>query len=123
MNLAELLSPGGSGVIATAAKDGTINQAVYAVPHITGPDTVAWGMTEGRTAANLRENPNAAFLLRYPGAGARGVRFTLKMTKVDESGEMLDKIRARTSDVVSPGAAGMVRYVATFKVVDSRPLM
>jgi hypothetical protein len=123
MKLSEYLSAGGSGVIATADKDGTINTAVYAVPHFVDEETVAWGMTDGRTYRNLRENPNAAFLHQAPGDGAAGVRMTLKLEQIEESGKMLDAIRTRARTVSGGGAADMVRYVAFFKVVETRPLM
>ena len=123
MRLSEYLSTGGTGVIATADKDGTINTAIYAAPHVLDDETVAWGMTEGRTYRNLQENPNAAFLHRAPGDGAAGVRITLKLQGIQESGEILDAIRARARKVSGSAAAEMVRYVGFFEVVETRPLM
>lgn len=123
MRLSEYVSTGGSGVIATADKDGTINTAIYAVPHIVNDETVAWGMTEGRTYRNLKENPNAAFIHQPSGSGAAGVRMTLKLQAIQESGDILDAIRARARKVSGAAAAEMVRYVGFFKVVETRPLM
>lgn len=123
MKLSEYLPTGGSGVIATADRDGIINTAIYAVPHIVDDATVAWGMTEGRTCQNLRENPHAAFLHQAPGDGAAGVRMTLKLRSIEESGDMLDAIRARARRVSGAAAAEMVRYVGFFDVVETRPLM
>lgn len=123
MSLSEYLSPGGTGVIATADRNGTINTAIYAAPHIVNDETVAWGMTEGRTYRNLKENPNAAFLQQAPGDGAAGVRITLKLQKIQESGAVLEAIRARARESSGTAAADMVRYVAFFKVVETRPLM
>ncbi|MGE5189569.1 MAG: pyridoxamine 5'-phosphate oxidase family protein [Gemmatimonadota bacterium] len=123
MKLSEYLAAGGSGVIATADRDGTINTAVYAAPHFVDENTVAWGMTDGRTYRNLCENPNAAFLHRAPGDGAAGVRMTLKLEQLRDTGDMLDAIRARARTVSGGAAADMVRYVAFFKVVETRPLM
>ncbi len=123
MSLSEYLSPGGTGVIATADKDGTINTAIYASPHVVNDETVAWGMTEGRTYRNLKENPNAAFLHQAPGDGAAGVRITLKLKKIQASGTVLEAIRARARKSSGIAAADMVRYVAFFEVVETRPLM
>ncbi len=123
MTLSEYLSPGGTGVIATADRDGTINTAIYAAPHVVNDETVAWGMSEGRTCRNLRENPNAAFLHQAPGNGAAGVRITLKLEKIQESGNVLDTIRERARNSAGTAAADMVKYVAFFKVVEMRPLM
>ncbi len=123
MNLSEYLSPGGTGVIATADKDGTINTAIYAAPTVVNDETVAWGMSEGRTYRNLRENPNAAFLHQAPGDGAAGIRMTLKLAAIRDSGDDLEAIRARARRTSGAGAAGMVKYVAYFTVVETRPLM
>jgi len=122
MSLSEYLSPGGTGVIATAGKDGAVNTAIYAVPTVVNDETVAWGMSEGRTYRNLRENPNAAFLHQAPGEGASGIRMTLKLEEIRESGDDLDAIRARARKVAGAAAAGMVKYVAYFKIVETRPL-
>ncbi len=123
MSLSEQLAPGGTGVIATAGKDGTINTAIYAAPRVLNDETVAWAMTEGRTYRNLRENPHAAFLHRSPGKDAAGVRMTLKLEAIRDSGEDLDAIRARARETSGAAAAGMLKYVAYFKVVETRPLM
>ncbi len=123
MTLSEYLSPGGTGVIATADKDGTINTAIYAAPHVVNDETVAWGMSEGRTYRNLRENPNAAFLHQRPGDGASGVRMTLRLEKIQASGSVLDTVRERARRSAGAAAADMVKYVAFFKVVEMRPLM
>ena len=40
MKLEEVLKPGGRGIIATASKDGEVNTAVYAVPHVVDAETV-----------------------------------------------------------------------------------
>ncbi len=123
MRLSDYLPNGGTGVIATADRDGTINTAIYAAPHIVDDETVAWGMTEGRTFRNLRENPNAAFLQQAPGDGAAGVRITLKLESITDSGNVLETIRGRARKAAGRAAADMVKYVAYFKVVETRPLM
>ncbi len=123
MRLSDYLPNGGTGVIATADGDGTINTAIYSAPHVVDDETVAWGMTEGRTFRNLRENPNAAFLQQAPGDGAAGVRMTLKLQRIQESGKMLEAIRSRARKTSGAAAADMVKYVAYFKVVETRPLM
>jgi len=122
MKLQEVLKPGGRGVIATASKSGAVNTAVYAVPHIVGEDTVAWGMTDGRTWDNVRQNPNAAYIYFAPGEGFRGARLTLSLVRTEDSGEMLAKIREHTGQV-SPGNPEAVKHVAYFKVAEIRPLV
>jgi hypothetical protein len=122
MKLEDAMKPGGRGVIATASKSGAVNTAVYAVPHIVDAETVAWGMTDGRTWDNVLQNPNAAYIYFAPGEGFRGARLTLSLVKTEDSGEMLAKIRERTG-MVSPGNPEAVKHVAYFRVVETRPLV
>ena len=122
MNIRDVLTPGGRGVIGTASKDGVVNMAVYSIPHIVDNVTVAWGMTDGRTWNNVRENPNASYTYFAPGEGFRGARLTLTLSRTEDSGEMLEKIRKRTTSS-SPGNPLAVKHVAYFKVVETRPLV
>jgi hypothetical protein len=122
MKIVDVLKAGGRGVIATASKTGIVNMAVYAVPQVVGNETVAWGMTDGRTWNNVRENPNASYTYFAPGEGFHGARLTLSLTRTEDSGEMLAKIRERAG-ASSPGNPEAVRHVAYFKVVETRPLV
>jgi len=122
MKIHDVLKPGGRGVIGTASKAGVVNMAVYAVPHIVDAETVAWGMTDGRTWDNVRENPNASYAYFAPGEGFRGARLTLTLAHTEDSGGMLEKIRERTASS-SPGNPLAVKHVAYFKVVETRALV
>ena len=123
MKFSEHMKPGGMGVMATAGADGTVNTAVYAPPHLTGGATAAWGMTEGRTHRNVRGNPNASYLYAAPGGGYNGVRLTLKLKEIRDSGELLETIRAETRETSGEGAANATKYVAFFEIVEERPLV
>ena len=122
MNFGDVLKPGGRGVIGTASKDGVVNMAVYAVPHDVDDETVAWGMTDGRTWNNVLENPNASYTYFESGEGFRGARLTLSLSRTEDSGAMLAKIRERTG-ATSPGNPEAIKHVAYFKVVEIRPLV
>ena len=122
MKLAERFKDGGMGVMATAGSDGAVNTAVYAVPHIVDEETVAWGMTEGRTHRFAKENPHASFLFFAPGGQGKGVRLTLALKNIETTGKLLEKIRARVSETVNPQAGAAMRYVVYFRVVETRPL-
>ena len=91
MKLAELFPEGGRGVIATADATGVVNTAVYAVPHVIDEDTVAWGMTSGRTHNNLLANPNASYLYLAPSRGGSGWRLTLHLKEIQDQGELFHK--------------------------------
>jgi hypothetical protein len=123
MKLAELFPEGGRGVIATADAAGVVNQAVFAIPHVVDEQTLAWGFSEGRSIANLRENPHASYLYLAPSRGYSGWRLSLTMKEEAGEGEMLEKIKSRTAQVASPEASSAVTRVAYFKVDEVRPLI
>jgi hypothetical protein len=123
MKLAELFPEGGRGVIATADAKGVINTAIYATPHIVDEETLAWGMTEGRTYANLRSNPHAAYLYMAPSRGFSGWRLNLELKELRDEGELLEKIRENTAKLVSPQAGAAVKHVGYFKVTEIRSLI
>ncbi len=123
MKLAERMIPGGKGVMATSGTDGSVNTAIYAPPHLGDDGTAAWGMTEGRTNRNIRGNPNASYLYIAPGEGYRGVRLTLRLKEIRDSGDLLETIRSRTRQSSGEGAAVAVKYVAFFEIVEERPLV
>ena len=122
MNLSEMMEPGGTGIIATASKAGAVNTAIYAYPHLVDGETVAWGMTDGRTWDNIRENPNASFAYISPGKGFRGARLSLVLSRTVDSGELLEEIRERVRTTVS-GNPAAVKHVAYFRVAEARPLV
>ncbi len=122
MKIEDVLKQGGHGVIATASKSGVVNVAVYAVPHVVDDETVVWGMTDGRTWDNIRENPHASYAYFAPGEGFRGARIMLALLRTEDAGEMLAKIRERTA-ARSPGNPEAVKRAAYFKVVETRPLV
>ena len=122
MSLAEMFEDYGIGVLATAGADGTVNTAVYARPHQLSETTLAWGMTEGLSYDNVRENPNASFLFKTTAPGFTGVRISLKMIQSVQEGELLARIKEHTDQVVGPGAGDPVTHAVVFEIVATRPL-
>lgn len=123
MKLAELFPEGGRGVIATADATGLVNTAAYAIPHVIDEETLAWGMTKGRTYSNLLANPHASYLYMAPSRGYNGWRLTLELKEIHDDGELLEQIKANTAKVVSAQAGTAVKHVVYFKVVEIRPLI
>ena len=123
MKLIELFQQNGLGVMATASKDGTVNTAVYARPHVIDEQTMVWGMTEGRTYRNISDNPQASFLFKASGPGFRGVRLALELVKTEETGPMLAIIKENADSTVGPGTGDAVTHAAWFTVTEVRPLI
>lgn len=123
MNLNELFEQQGLGVMATASRDGSVNTAVYARPHVVDDRTMVWGMTEGRTYRNISENPQASFLFKAASRGFQGVRLALELVKTEESGPMLAKIKENADATVGPGTGAAVTHAAWFTVTEVRSLI
>jgi hypothetical protein len=123
MNLEEIFSSYGIGVMATAGADGRVNTAVYARPHQVDADTLVWGMTEGQTFRNISQNPHASYLFRQDMPGFRGIRLQLELLRSEEAGEMLEKIRQETSRIVGPDAGGYVTHAVWFRITGRKALI
>jgi len=123
MKLSRMFKSGGTGVLATISAKGVINTAILGSPHVVDEVTVAWGMSDGQTLSNLHENPQAAFLYRNPGDGYQGARLTLELKDIEETGQMLEKIKAKTMKAEGAQTATFVRHVVYFRVNEVRPLV
>lgn len=123
MRLAELFPEGGRGIIGTADADGVVNMAVFAIPHIIDEETVAWGFAEGRSINNLRANPHASYLYLAPTRGYSGWRLTLTMTREEDEGELLQKVKELATSAAGIMAGAAIKHVIYFKVEEVRPLI
>ncbi|MBJ6726978.1 pyridoxamine 5'-phosphate oxidase family protein [Geomesophilobacter sediminis] len=121
MNLAELFPEGGRGIIGTADAKGSVNLAIFATPRIIDDHTLAWGLAEGRTCENLKQNPRASYLYLAPIRGYTGWRLTLTLKEIKE-GEFLEEIRASAELTSVPSAASQIKHVAYFTVDEVRPV-
>ena len=123
MNLAELFPEGGRGVIGTADAQGVVNMAIFATPHVIDAVTLAWGFTEGRSLANLRQNPHASYLYLAPSRGYSGWRLAMTFKKETGEGELLACIKDAASRAAGPQAGAGVKHLVYFTVDEVRPLM
>ncbi len=123
MNLYELFTHPGLGVMSTSSPDGKVNSAVYARPHVIDETTLVWGMTDKRSYQNLTRNRQAAYLFKTSGPGFSGVRLGLELIKTEEAGELLLTIKANTDEIVGPGAGAAVTHAVWFRITELRPLI
>ena len=70
----------GFGVISTSNDKGEVNSAVYAKPHVTGTDSIAFIMRDRLSRANLQSNSQANYMFIEHDQGFHGVRLSLTMT-------------------------------------------
>jgi hypothetical protein len=111
----------GTGYLATSDSDGRVDIAVYSRPHVQDDGTLAFGMTDRLTHANLQENPHATYAFNENGFS--GVRLYLRKVREETEGPMLEAIRKRANEVSVPGAGDAVRFVVYFDLIKQLPLV
>ena len=123
MHLAEYFeSHTGLGVLATSDKQGRVDVAVYARPHVIDDETIAFIMRERLSHKNLQSNPHAAYLFREDGPGYRGKR--LYLTKIrEETNQALIAQMSRHDKNINPPGDDAQRYLVHFKIETIRPLI
>lgn len=111
----------GIGVLATADREGHVDTAIYAKPHIMDKDTVAFIMAERLTHHHLQTNSHAAYLFKEEGAGYKGIRLFLTKVREEKDSDLLYSIRSKRY----PGGKeeGKPRYLVFFKVDKMLPLV
>lgn len=114
------------GILGTCSKDGIVDMAVMGSPQMTDEKTIIAVFAMGRTFANLRENPNAVYMIMDPGSTVldwKGVRVYMRMSEYVTSGPQLDAYKKRIAEIVGEQAAEMVQVLVTFDLTEVRPLI
>jgi hypothetical protein len=86
----------GTGVLATSDSEGNVDVAIYAKPHVTDEQTIAFIMNERLSYRNITSNPKAAYLFLEDCPGYKGKRLYLTKTKEETDKELIDSIRRKT---------------------------
>ena len=112
----------GRGIISTSDKEGNVNAAVYASPHMMEDGQIAFIMRDKLTHKNISENPYAAYLFMAEGAGFGGVRLYLEKVKEEQDSEKLKELSRRKrkyseEEEVAP------KFLVYFKVNKILPLI
>jgi hypothetical protein len=111
----------GKGFLATAGRSGKVDIAIYSRPHVMENGTLAFGMTDRLTHANLGENPCAVYAFNEK--GYQGVRLYLENVREETEGPLLQEIRKRADELVCPGTGDAIKYVVYFRVTKNLPLV
>jgi hypothetical protein len=111
----------GIGVLATADREGHVDTAVYAKPHVIDQQTVAFIMAERLTHHNLQTNNHAAYLFKEERAGYKGIRLFLTKLKEEKDSEFLYSIRSKRH--AGEKEEGKPRFLVFFKVDRILPLV
>jgi len=111
----------GAGFLATASGAGATNIAVYSRPKVLTDGTLAFGMTDRLTYANLQENPHAVYAFQEE--GFQGVRLYLEKDREEDHGPVLAEVRRRADAVVGPGTGEQVHHLVCFRLVKALALV
>ena len=111
----------GMGFLATSNSKGDVDIAVYSRPKVMDDGTLAYGMADRLTHANLQENPGAVYAFNE--GGFQGVRIFLEKVREETEGPLLDSIRQEADRVVGPGIGDFVKFVVYFRVTKQLPLV
>ena len=120
MNLKEYFEKTkGSGVLATADRDGKVDAAVYARPHFMDDGTIALIMRDRLTHHNLQTNAHAAYLFHEDGPGYKGKRLFLNKLREEQDTELIKSLRRRQYIDEKDEA----RFVVFFQIDKELPLI
>lgn len=111
-----------TGTIGTASGDCRVDVTVMGSPRMTDEKTVTEGPGGKGTLANLRQDPNAVFMIVEPGASIMdwgGIRVYMTLRDLTTAGPALDAYLAVMIRVAGEGVASMRKALATFEVIQS----
>ena len=114
------------GCLSTSGKIGKVNVACFGSPRMIDEKTVVMALRKNRTFDNLKENPNAVFMIMEPGKTSsewKGIRVYLKMKEYQTSGETIEKARAQTAKAVGEEAAKAIHAAVIFEIEEVRPII
>ena len=111
----------GMGFLATANSKGEVDIAVYSKPKVMDDGTLACGMADRLTHANLSENPHAVYAFNE--GGFKGTRLFIEKVREETEGPLLEGIRKEADKMVGPGVGDLVKFVVYFKVKKHLPLV
>ena len=115
-------SKSGVGILATANKDGEVDAAIFATPHILEENTIAFIMRARLTHKNLQSNPHAMYLFMEEGGFYKGVRLFIKKIKEDSDPELIAAMTRRHLPPDEDKAKGP-KYIVYFEITRTLPLI
>jgi len=112
----------GVGVLSTADRNGKVDAAIYARPHVMEDGSLAFIMRDRLTHTNIQANPHAAYLFMEKTPGYRGKRLFLTKVREEQDSELLRSLRRRTYPEDAAGT-GESKFLVFFKVDQELPLV
>jgi len=122
MNLSDYFeTTQGTGILATSNSVGQVDVAIYARPHVTDENTVAFIMRPRLSHENIQSNPHAAYMFIEKGEGYKGRRLYLTKLREETDPALIESLRRkdRKTDVKSDEKS----FLVYFHVDKIRPLV
>ena len=115
----------GRGVLATADRDGRVDAAIYARPHVLGEEEVCFVMADRLTHSNVQQNPKAVYLFTEEENKHEGRRLFLSKVSETSDPEAIAKIaRKKLCTHCSDDSIKEKKYfLVTFKIEKVLPLV
>ena len=111
----------GVGILGTADREGKVDLAIYARPHVIDEETVAFIMRDRLSHRNVAANPHAAYLFLEDTEGYNGLRMHLTRTLEEADPKKIEALRRRGRVAVDFAASDA--FLVYFKVNEVRPLV
>jgi len=111
----------GTGVLATADREGKVDAAVYSRPHFMEDGTLGFIMPDRLTHRNLQMNPHAVYLFVQEGPRYKGCRLFLKKTREEKDTDRLRALRRRKYP--AKGESEGPRFLVFFQLEKVLPLV
>lgn len=114
-----------AGFLATADRAGNVDVAVYGSFQLSDRETATMMMGDTRSLSNLKENPQAAFIVASGESlgDIRGCRLYLEVQSIVEEGPVVETGRKLVSEAVNEQVASLMKAFITFDVRGIRPLV
>ncbi|MCL7489587.1 MAG: pyridoxamine 5'-phosphate oxidase family protein [Desulfobulbaceae bacterium] len=112
----------GIGILSTANKDGEVDAAIFAAPHVQEENQMAFIMRDRLTHKNLQSNPFAIYLFMENGGYYKGTRFFLKKIREDTDPKLIESMTRRHLPPDEDKARGP-KFAVFFEITKTLPLV
>ena len=112
----------GTGILATADSDGSVDIAIYAKPEVVNESTVVFVMKERLSHQNLRTNLSAAYMFIEKGEGYKGKRLYLTKVREEINSSVVQQF-IKKQPVIASSKDDSNKYLVYFQVEDVWPLV
>ena len=122
MNLSDYFkSTKGTGILATSDSEGNVDIAIYGKPYVMTEKIIAFNMLDRKSYANIRSNPNAAYMFIEKTEGYQGKRFHLIKFNEQSDSDRVKKLKKKHPRIFKPDMVN--KHLVYFLIKKSRPLV